>query len=315
MRTFPIIPVFWMSIICIILLGLCIYRKRYLTIGIIILLFIINLRIMVPNGTEKTMSSNVDVMFVIDSTISMNAEDYNGEQKRLDGVKQDCKKIIEELNGARFSLITFNNDAKIMIPFTQDSTMTYEAIDIIEPIDDLYARGTSLNTPKDTMEQYLKQSYEKSPDKLRILFFISDGEITDESKLKSFSSIKKYISDGAVLGYGTTTGGYMRYVDKYSNNPQEEKYIMDYSNYNYSKAISRIDEKNLKKIANDIGINYIHMTKTSKINSKLNSIKNNMNYELTSSNKTNYEDIYYIFVIPLLLLLVIDYKHFRRDTK
>jgi len=311
MRIFPIIPTEIMIVISILFLIVVLKTTKKKThILMILLLFCINERFMIPNGTVKTVSNNVDVLFVVDSTISMNAEDYNGNEKRLNGVKKDCKQIIEELNGARFSLITFNNTAKIMIPYTKDSSMMYDAIDIIEPITELYARGSSLNTPIDTIKESLNASYKKDPDRLRILFFISDGEITDESKLNSYAPLKNRIDDGMVLGYGTTTGGSMKYKDLYA---EEEKDILDPENH-YEKAISKIDEKNLKKIANDLGLNYIHMDKSSKMNQKLKSIKSKIKNEMKSSNKKNYEDIYYLFAIPLFLLILWDAKQARRNT-
>lgn len=316
MRAFPIIPTIIMILICISLFILILKTtKRKTHMLMVIFLFLINQRYMIPTGTTTTLSNNMDVLFVIDSTLSMNAEDYKGTEKRLNAVKEDCKKIIEELNGAKFSVITFNNEVNVLVPFTKDSYMAYESIDIIEPIEELYARGSSLNTPKKDIMQILSNSYKKDPDRVRILFFISDGEITDESKLESYSSLKKYVNDGAVLGYGTEKGGYMKYKDKYADEEDEEKYIMDYYNYNDNKAVSKIDEKNLKEIASDIGIPYIHMDKYGRISKKINNIKNIMTSEMASSQRSSYEDIYYIFAFPLLILIIIELLRVRRNVQ
>lgn len=310
MRFFPIIPIWIMIIVCSLLLLFVILKskKKLIQIMIIILLFIINLRIMIPSNNSKILANNLDVLFVVDNTISMNAEDYNGKNTRLSAVKKDCKYIINRLNGARFSLITFNNTAKIVTPYTKDANLTKEAIDIIEPIDKLYAKGSSLNTPIKTIISSLESSKEKE-DRIRIIFFISDGEITDESRLKSFQEISKYIDNGAVLGYGTAKGGYMKSKSSYSD---QEEYIKDYNNYNYEKAISKIDENNLKKIAKDINIEYINMEKQSKINNKLNEIEKLANSSIESNDKRTYDDTYYIFVIPLLFLLLVEFNQLRR---
>ena len=256
MRIFPIIPIWVMLIICIILIIYIIKNnnKNINQILVVVLIFLINLRIMIPSHNSQILANNLDVLFVVDNTISMNAEDYDGNNTRLFAVKKDCKYIIKRLAGARFSLITFNNTAKIITPYTKDFNITSEAIDIIEPIDELYAKGSSLNTPLETILESLKSSEEKG-DKIRILFYISDGEITDDSSLKSYNSVAKYVNDGAVLGYGTTKGGYMKTKSRWD---ETEEYIMDYSDYKYDKAISKIDEKNLKSIANDIKIDYIN---------------------------------------------------------
>lgn len=310
MSLFPIIPIWLMLIICLILIFIVIKQNNNINqIIIIILLFLINLRIMIPKSTSDIEEKDIEVLFVIDNTISMNAEDYNGKNKRLDAVRNDCKYIIDNLQGSKFSIIVFNNNSKILIPFTIDYNLAKNTIDIIEPIEELYARGSSLNTPIKDIENILERRYKKDKNKKRLLFFISDGEITDESKLKSFSSIKKYISDGAVLGYGTNEGGYMLSINKYLDT---KEYIMDTSGYNYKKAVSKIDENNLKSISKDLGIDYIHMTKQNNINKKLKSINKNINSSIKTINKSNYDDIYYILVIPLLFFITLELKKFRR---
>lgn len=310
MKIFPIIPIWLMSLLCIItlILNLKRWKQNILKILIIILLFITNLRIMIPSNKLETYNNNLEVLFVIDSTISMNALDYDDNITRLEAVKKDCNYIIEELNGASFSLITFNNSSRIITPFTIDSNITKEAIDIIEPVDELYAKGSSLNTPLETIISYLEQQKEDK-EKVRIIFFISDGEITDESNLKSYKEVSKYITNGAVLGYGTKDGGYMQINDKTSG---DKKYIEYYNNFKKEKAVSKIDESNLKKIANDIDVDYINMNKQSNIKNKIKEIKKLIVSNKQNSSKANYDDIYYIFLIPLLLLLLIEFGKYRR---
>lgn len=314
MNIFPIIPIWLMTIICSILIIITLKnnKKNINQILIILLLFIINLRIMIKTDYYLAEEKNIEILFVIDNTISMNAEDYNGREKRLDGVKQDCKYIIENFTGAKFSIITFSNSAKILIPYTRDSNLAIESIEIIEPIQELYARGSSLNTPIETIESTLKRTTEKNTNNKRILFFISDGEITDDSKLESFEKLKKYVDDGAILGYGTTQGGNMLETNKYTN---KTEYIMDYSGLNYGKAVSKIDEKNLQKIASDIGVNYIHMDSQDKITSTIKRINKMTASSTETVDKANYDDIYYIFVFPLLILITIELKKYRRNLQ
>ncbi len=308
MKLFPIIPIWIMLIICISLIIYIIIKKRdLLQILIIILLFVINLRIMIPSNNSKTIKNNLDVLFVIDNTISMNALDYNGSNTRLSGVKEACNYIIDELNGSRFSVITFDNTSRIVTPYTYDANITREAISIMMPINELYAKGSSIDVSLDSIMYSLKNSKKKN-DNNRIIFFISDGENTSNNSIKSFKSISKYISDGAVLGYGTKKGGYMKDESEYATN----EYIMDYTGTNFGKAISKIDEKNLKEIANDMDVDYIHVTNSNDINSKIKQIKNKTKSTLESNDKSSYDDIYYIFVIPLLILLFIEFDRFRR---
>ncbi len=311
MTVFPIIPIWLMIIICIILIIICVKysKKNILRIFMIILIFIINLRIMIPNDKTETLSNNLDVLFVIDSTISMNALDYNGDQTRLSGVKKDSKHIINELSGARFSVISFDNNAKVLAPFTYDADIVLDSIELITPVSQTYATGSSLNTPYVLIEDVLKNNVDN--DRTKVIFFISDGEITDESTLKSYKELSKYINGGAILGYGTNQGGNMKYIEKYGTG--EEKYLMYYSaGEGYNKAVSKIDESNLKKIASDLKVDYIKMNNESDIDKKLNSIKNKTDLKASAIDKSSYDDIYYFFVIPLLVLIVLDFIKIRR---
>jgi hypothetical protein len=311
----PIIPIIIMIPLCIILITLVIIKNKKVDslicrIIIIVLLFIINLRIMIPSSTNVAIiATNLDVLFVIDNTISMIAEDYANNAPRLSAVKEDCKYIVNKLVGARFSVISFNNTSQIITPYTKDSNLTSEAINSIQIMDDFYAKGSSLNIPLNDMISSVKSSSSK-PDRYCIIFFISDGEITNEDKLKSFTELNKYVHNGAILGYGTTKGGYMKITDKYTN---ETSYLEDKSNYPYTKALSKLDETNLKKIAQDIKIDYIHMNDQSIIDNKLKEITKKINNE-NADNKIiySYTDIYYIFAIPLCLLLIYELICYKR---
>ena len=335
----PIIPVWIMALICIALLIFVAYDKQFLEkiksnkdkvktprqksliknyvinlilkVLIIIIIFIINIRPMVQNGEMEVLTSDVSVLFVIDKSVSMAALDYNGENERLEGIKKDCSHIIDELSGAKFSLITFGDTAKQEMPFTIDGNMVSSMIKSIRTEDDYYAKGTSINISNEVIEKTLKDS-KASP---VVLFFITDGEITTQDKtLQSFANIKQYISDGAVLGYGTTTGGKM-INSTYKDQPDSAYYYKYYYDENNRRqtALSKLDENNLNKLAGDMGVDYIHMDKQSNINRKLNSIKEKVQSSQNGTEKTyKYDDIYYYFAIILGILLILNFVNQKR---
>ncbi len=341
----PIIPIWLMSIICIILIVLIIHNKKLkniikpntektprhkklirdyvinivLKISIVILLFLINLRFMLPNGESMAINSDLSVLFVIDTSVSMRALDYDGEKERVEGVINDSCYIVDELSGCKFSIITFSDKAQRLIPFTTDSDMVQSELKAISLENDYYAKGSSLNSVKDVLEKTLKDEYTRQEGKTKfIVFFITDGEITKEGEnLKSFSSIGKYVSNGAVLGYGTTNGGKM-INSLYKDDPSSEFYYIYYYGDGYDKitAISKLDEQNLKNIANDLKVDYVQMSKTANIDYKLNDIKKQIYKEQTSEQKINsYQDIYYYFAIPLIILFAINVLIIERRLK
>jgi len=279
---------------------------------IVLLLFALNLRPMIAKENVKSeeLVTELNVLFVIDNTISMSAEDYNGQTSRMTAVRNDCEYIIKNLNGARFSVIKFDNDSKIMIPYTSDGNKPIQCVNVLAGIEKLYARGSSPNVVKDDMEKQLKNA---SNDRKNIVFFISDGEITNEDELASFKSLSKHVDDGAVLGYGTQEGGKMLVTD-YSG---KTTYLEDPTKYNTSGygnpvALSKIDENNLKKIAKDLEIDYIHMEKQSNIESKLKDIQNTAKKNTEEKNEDAYTDIYYIILVPILILVIFEIFDYKR---
>lgn len=307
----PIIPIWVMAIVCVFFLflkrkGAVNYIRQIL---IVTLLFVINMRIMVRGNDVPAVVPKVDVLFVVDNTISMLAEDYGGNGRRMDAVKEDCKYITEQFPGASFSVVAFGDSVQRMSPYTVDANMIIETIGLLQGQSKYYAQGTSLNDVMSAMEQMLDEDREN----YTILFFISDGEVTNSEKLKSYKGLDQYVDAGAVLGYGTEQGGPMKTVD-YMEEESEYLYYYD-ENYEEKLAISRIDEGNLKRIASDFGIDYVHMTNQSEIGSVIEALQENVNdLEITEDmeSREGYTDIYYLFVIPLLLLLIVDFIYYKR---
>lgn len=202
MITNPIIPIWLMLLICIALIILIVYNKKeintrnknetkwislVLKVLAVIILFVINLRIMIPNGESKIITSDLSVLFVIDKSVSMRALDYNGNHERFEGVIEDCTYIVNELSGAKFSVITFGNEARKLIPFTQDSDMVISELKAINLEYDYYAQGTSINSVRDVIEKELdNETQRKNGASKLVLFFITDGEITKSRRNAKF---------------------------------------------------------------------------------------------------------------------------------
>lgn len=314
MKINPIIPIWLMGIICVVFLilkrkGVFNYIRQ---IVIVILLFVINLRIMVPGGTVTAVAPEIDILFVCDNTISMLAEDYNGDGRRMDAVKKDCMYIVEQFPGASVSIVTFDSSVEMKVPYTVDTFIVEQTINGLNGEASYYAKGSSLNMVMAQLEKYLN----RGRDTYQLVFFVSDGEITKDGEiLKTYDGLKDYVDDGAVLGYGTSQGGYMQTVSM-SMTEDEPEYLYYYDdNFDKVKAVSKIDEENLKSIAKDLDVEYIHMTKHSDIYDRVEAIKDDMSGVITSENensKSGYSETYYYFLIPLIALLVFDLLYYKR---
>ncbi|MBR4515354.1 MAG: VWA domain-containing protein [Lachnospiraceae bacterium] len=257
------------------------------------LIFVILLRPMNRRFDMDLELKNIDVLFVVDTTISMWATDYGNGRTRIRGVSDNAAYIMQELSGSNFGLIRFDNRSQILAPFTQDMDNVDDAFATLREPDRYYARGSSPNVVYDDLEKMLISSSEKE-DRMTVLFFITDGEITsDDETLRSFAELSQYVDGGAVLGYGTKDGATMQDANGTIRDPDTG-----------SNAISRIDEDNLRKIAEDLDIDYIHMMDDKNVTYLLETIKSGSVSYVGSEDAYIYDDTYFWYVIPLVALLL-----------
>ena len=248
-----------------------------------------------PDSEIKT--TNLDVAFVVDTTISMWAEDHKGGT-RIDGVRNDIRSIMEALPGSSFSLITFDNGAQILTPFTQDIVAVEEMLGDLNMPSYATSRGSSLNTSYEALHMMVESAARKEGERKTVVFLFSDGETTNGDALQSFKDLGRLVDSGAVLGYGTESGGAMYYPGR--------GYIRNSSNGD--KALSRIDETTLRQIAGDLSVPYINETKDAgtSLAGRLRSVRM-MSREaaFAAGNREGYTETYHYFAMFVEFLLLI----------
>ena len=104
----------------------------------------------------------------------------------------------------------------------------------------------------------------------------------------------------------------MKVKDSYT---KEVEYLEDRTSneYPYPKAISKINEENLQKLAEDMKIDYVHMVKQSDISEKIYQIKSKVENSKGTSDMSGYDDIYYMLAIPVLGLLVYEFLKLKKS--
>jgi Ca-activated chloride channel family protein len=232
-----------------------------LRIVMVVLLLIVALRPTIPADSQgPTASGGLEVYFAVDTTSSMAAEDYDGTQTRLDGVKSDIAAIAESLIGAQFSLVTFDAATVQRVPLTTDASALESAASVMTQEVTVYSRGSSIDQPIDLLTTLLEDSANANPKNTRVLFYLGDGEQTSGTDPESFADIAPLIAGGGVLGYGTSDGGRMREFDGFADEYSQLNYIQDTTQSPPVDALSRIDETALGTIASQLGVAYNHRT-------------------------------------------------------
>lgn len=227
-------------------------------LGMVLMVLIIGATPAVP-GDGPAVTSNVDVYIVVDRTGSMAAEDFNGTEPRLNGVRHDMVALTEALPAARFSIIAWDSSASRQLPLTVDTRAVKTWAETLQQESTAYSAGSAIDRPLLTLRRALESNADTKPENVRLVFFLSDGENTDgddssrDASPDGYAELAQWVDGGAVFGYGTAEGGRMR---KYGINGVEDEYITDRSTG--QDAISRIDEENLTALAANLGVDYVH---------------------------------------------------------
>lgn len=285
---------------------------RRLAMSVLVLLMAVRPVVGATAGTGA--SSQADVLLVIDRTISMRAQDYDGKNPRIDGVRQDVRRIIENSPGARFAVISFDSSPQVETPFTTDTTAVQTLVDAMPTQSHYYASGSSISSAVPLIEKTLDDARRSSPERVRHVVYLGDGEHTLDTPVDSFAKIAGLVSGGAVLGYGTEQGGPMLREDGGDDDGGRTSYVPD---ENYDDAISRIDEGNLESIAGQLGVPYQHRTSPGAVDFRP---KTPFGATVGSSTVTSGFELYWIFAIGVFALALAElwglanaYRQLRKD--
>ncbi|MFF2842768.1 VWA domain-containing protein [Paenarthrobacter sp. NPDC057981] len=222
---------------------------------VVVLLLLAALRPGWAGGQAQRSTAELDVFFVVDTSTSMGAEDYNGTATRLSGVQRDVMAIAQELAGAKFSLITFDDKATVQMPLSQDATALQTSMATLQPQNPRYAKGSSVTGAAQLLKERLATAREQHPGRPALVFYAGDGENTSAAAPPPMDGSN--VAGGAVLGYGTEAGGRMKDSSRNAN-----AYVKDRSAGSGQDAVSRIDEQQLHSVANDLNVPYVHRTAT-----------------------------------------------------
>ncbi|MET4639410.1 vWA domain-containing protein [Mycetocola sp. 2940] len=276
-------------------------------LGMVLLLFGLALRPGLPtNLRPPTASGNVDVYFVVDTTSSMAAEDYGpAGDPRLVGVRADIEAIAEELVGARFSLITFDAETVQRMPLTSDTSALVSGAKALNQEVTAYSGGSSISAPAGFLAERLAGDAEQFPDRVRVLYYLGDGEQTVAEVPASFEPVGTFVDEGAVLGYGTEAGGRMKQFNGYDDGGEDRPYITWFSDSGEQEAVSRIDEAALGSIAAQLGVDYLHRTVGEPIDEAVVGITVT-NVSAESRPVVDTPEFYWIFAIGFGMLALIE---------
>ena len=235
----------------------------------------------------------IDIIFCIDVSRSMDAEDV--KPSRIDKVKFEINKIINELSGDRIGIVVFSGSNFLYLPLTMD----YDAAKLfVKSIDTdmISLNGTAIAQALDTSITSLSKDDKQE----KMIFLFSDGE--DHSN-DSIEAIKSKLTDDVtihVIGVGST-GGSLIPVSKNEN----KAFLKDSSG---ELVMTKLDEKFLINISEIGKGNFLRVSGNESISDPIINIINTGEESLISSYE--FSDYDYKYQYPLffaILFLFVSY--------
>ncbi|MBT1161064.1 MULTISPECIES: vWA domain-containing protein [Bifidobacterium] len=222
-----------------------------------------------PSIVSTTTSQAVnatDVVIAVDVTGSMAVADahYGSDEtiSRLDAAKRAVADITAMYPDASFMGLRFGSSGTVDVPLTPDAraignwanTLGVEATSV--------SAGSSLDAPLDQLLVNLKAMHESRPDDAIIVYLISDGEETGTTTRRSYSTLRKYVNDGFTVGVGSTEGGRIPVIRDGADGGQTQDGSWVTDPDTGQPGISRMDETNLRDIADELSGSYLAVNAT-----------------------------------------------------
>ena len=235
-----------------------------------------------------------DIMIAIDLSESMNANDI--QPSRLEKIKFELKKIIDEFNSDRIGIIMFSNEAYIQCPLTYDKNALNLFIETLNT-GLVPNSGTDFGPPLDLSLDKLLADKIQENDKSKIIILISDGEDFGENTYEIVDKIKESSIKLFTVGIGTAQGTRIILRNGLFKKDKDGK-----------EVITKLNSTSLKKIANETKGKYFEISnQINQINGMIYEIKEIKGDLIDSKSIDVTKNKYFYFLFVALMLMSMDF--------
>ncbi|MBF0312270.1 MAG: VWA domain-containing protein [Oligoflexia bacterium] len=236
-------------------------------------------------------SEGVDIMLVLDTSGTMQALDFkidNEPASRLTIVKKVVEDFIKKRQDDRLGLVVFGDEAFTQCPLTTDHGILVEFLKKIEigMAGDSTAIGSAIGTAINRIKNL--------PSKSKVVILLTDGRNNagDLQPLKAAELAKVFGIKVYTIGAGTKG---------------KAPFLQDtLFGKRYVYADVEIDEELLTEVARITGAQYYRATDTGELEKIYAEIDRLEKHEVKVKEYTEYNELFLWFIIPALLLLLLE---------
>lgn len=280
-----------------------------------LMLLIVAVMVLTPSVVSSTTSQAInatDVIVAVDTTGSMAVADatYGSEKTitRIDAARQAVHDVTAAYPDASFAALRFGASGTLDVPLTPDAPAIDNWANTLAVEATSMSAGSSLDAPIDQLLLTAKSIREAHPDDAIVLYLITDGEQTSNVTRRTFSSLRQYLNDGFTVGVGSTEGGKIPVIaDGVSagDSNTTDHWVVDPDTG--EPGISKMDEKNLKDIADEISGTYVAVDASQTLADSV-SAKSSKQWRMTTTVKerTRTTPVVWPLAIALAILLAME---------
>jgi len=251
---------------------------------------------------ETVRSEGVDIVFAVDVSKSMLAEDV--APNRLDKAKQLVTQIINNLVSDRVGIIAYAGKAYPQLPITTDYAAAKMFLQSMNT-DMLSSQGTAINEAIKLATTFFDDEEQTN----RILIIISDGE--DHSNV-AIDAAEEAAAEGIrifTIGVGDVKGGPIPIKN-------QNGIVLSYKKDSEGETvITRLDEETLKNIAKNATGAYINGKNTSDVVAEIKDVLSKMDKkEFEAKQFADFKDQFQWFLAAGIFLLFLDVFFLERKT-
>lgn len=242
----------------------------------------------------RTTQKGIDIMLVVDVSLSMMAEDFS--PNRIEAAKTVLKSFIKRQQGNRLGIVVFSGKSFTLIPLTTDYNLVADSVTTISP-DMVKQGGTAIGDALSNAIYRLRKQTTQS----RAIILLTDGENTagDTKPLVAAQIARQMNIRVHTIGVGSTQGVPIPVVDKrtgrrfYLRNPDGSVFR------------SSMRETELRQIASMTGGLFFRADNENTLTAIYDQINQMEKTEFESSKRIIYSEKMQWFLIPGILLLLL----------
>jgi len=274
------------------------FYKESFKFGIVlvalILLVFAAARPQIGTRLEEVKQIGIDVFIILDVSMSMNAEDL--KPTRMEKAKNEIASLIRKLEGDRIGLIIFAGESYVQFPLTTDYSAANLFLSAVD-VNSIPQPGTAIASAINLAVK----SYEEKAGTKKAIVIITDGEdhegdISTAVKNALENDVRIY-----AIGMGSPAGSPIPVYDAGGN---QAGFKQDQQG---NVVLTRLDEVTLQNITSEGGGKYyLSSTAGDELDLIYKDLASIEKKEYGSKRITDYDDKYFYFLIPALLLLLIE---------